>query len=454
MFNKVLIANRGEIAVRIVRACHELGVRAVVAYSEADKYSLAVRLADEAVCIGPAASARSYLNPSALISAALMTGCEAVHPGYGFLSENPYFAEICAEYKLKFIGPDANAIRMMGDKALGRKTMRDAGVPTVPGSRGELRTLEEAVEVAHQIGYPVLLKPSGGGGGRGMRVAQNENDLIKAYPTSKAEAEAAFGNGALLMEKYLPQVRHVEIQVLADQYGHAIHLGERDCSSQRRHQKIVEEAPSPAVNPDLRARMGEAALKGVRAINYVNAGTMEFLLDPDGNFYFIEMNTRIQVEHPVTEMVTGIDLVKWQLRIAAGEPLTIQQSDVVMRGHAIESRINAEDPDRDFMPSGGEIEYYLPPGGPGVRVDSHLYAGYSPPGYYDSLLAKLIVWGADRNEALARLERALREFVITGICTTIPFTLAMLEDPPFREGRISTRYVPDLVQRIKESKLE
>jgi acetyl-CoA carboxylase, biotin carboxylase subunit len=454
MFNKVLIANRGEIAVRIVRACHELGIRAVVAYSEADRYSLAVRIADEAVCIGPAAAARSYLNPSALISAALISGCDAVHPGYGFLSENPYFAEICAQYRLQFIGPSAEAIRLMGDKALGRKTMRAAGVPTVPGSEGELRNVDDAVDVARKIGYPVLLKPSGGGGGRGMRVANDENELVRLYPTARAEAEAAFGNGALLLEKYLPQVRHVEIQVLADSHKHAIHLGERDCSSQRRHQKIVEESPSPAVSPRLRDRMGDAALKGVRAIGYVNAGTMEFLLDPKGNFYFIEMNTRIQVEHPVTEMVTGIDLVKWQLRIAAGERLTIKQSDVVMRGHAIEARINAEDSERDFLPSAGEVEYYLPPGGPGVRVDSHLYSGYSPPGAYDSLLAKLICWGQDRDEALERMRRALNEFVITGIKTTIPFKQIMLDDRQFREGNISTRYVPELVHRIKSSKLE
>ena len=454
MFNKVLIANRGEIAVRIVRACHELGIRAVVAYSEADRYSLAVRIADEAVCIGPAAVSRSYLNPSALISAALISGCDAVHPGYGFLSENPYFAEICAQYRLQFIGPSAEAIRLMGDKALGRKTMREAGVPTVPGSEGELRNVEEAVEVARKIGYPVLLKPSGGGGGRGMRVANNENELVRSYPTARAEAEAAFGNGALLLEKYLPNVRHVEIQVLADSHGNAIHLGERDCSAQRRHQKIIEEAPSPAVSPQLRERMGEAALKGVRAIKYVNAGTMEFLLDPSGHFYFIEMNTRIQVEHPVTEMITGIDLVKWQLRIAAGEQLTIRQSDVVLRGHAIEARINAEDPDRDFLPSVGEVEYYLPPGGPGVRVDSHLYSGYSLPGAYDSLLAKLICWGQDRQEALERMRRALNEFVITGVETTIPFKQVMLDDPAFREGNISTRYVPEMVHRIKSSKLE
>ncbi|HMP42350.1 MAG TPA: acetyl-CoA carboxylase biotin carboxylase subunit [Roseiflexaceae bacterium] len=454
MFNKILIANRGEIAVRVVRACHELGIRAVVAYSEADRLSLAVRLADEAVCVGPAASSRSYLNPSALVSAALITGCDAIHPGYGFLSENPYFAEICADCQVTFIGPGARAIRLMGDKAIGRDTMRAAGVPTVPGSDGELRGVEEAIEIARAIGYPVLLKPSAGGGGRGMRVAENENDLVRAFATARAEAEAAFGNGALLMEKYLAQVRHVEIQVLADSYGHAIHLGERDCSAQRRHQKILEESPSPVMTAALRERMGDAALAGVRAIGYVNAGTMEFLLDEQGQFYFIEMNTRIQVEHPVTEMVTGIDLVKWQLRIAAGEPLTVQQRDVVLRGHAIECRVNAEDPDHDFLPSTGEIEHYLPPGGPGVRVDSHLYAEYTPPGNYDSLLAKVIAWGSDREEAIDRMRRALHECVITGLKTTIPFHLALLDDPTFREGNISTRYVAELVHRIKSRPLE
>jgi acetyl-CoA carboxylase biotin carboxylase subunit len=452
MFSKILIANRGEIAVRIVRACHELGIRAVVAYSEADRYSLAVRTADEAVCIGPAPSPRSYLNQSALISAALITGCEAIHPGYGFLSENAYFAEICAQYGITFIGPSPDAIRLMGDKVEGRNTMRAAGVPIVPGSDGELQSIEEAIELANAMGYPVLLKPAGGGGGRGMRVANDEAELNRFYLTAKSEAEAAFGNGALLLEKYLPKVRHVEIQVLADTHGHAIHLGERDCSSQRRHQKIVEEAPSPAVSPELRARMGEAALKGVRAINYVNAGTMEFLLDPEGNFYFIEMNTRIQVEHPVTELVTGIDLVRWQLRIASGEHLTVQQSDVQIRGHAIECRVNAEDPERDFMPSVGEIQYYLPPGGPGVRVDSHLYPGYMVPGNYDSLLAKMLVWAPNREEAIARMKRALTETVIHGVKTTIPFQLALLDDDVFVDGDMSTRYVAEIMTKWLASK--
>ncbi|MBO9349025.1 acetyl-CoA carboxylase biotin carboxylase subunit [Chloroflexus sp. MS-CIW-1] len=451
MIRKVLVANRGEIAVRIIRACQELGIRTVAAYSTADRDSLAVRLADEAVCIGPPPPAKSYLNAPALISAALVSGCDAIHPGYGFLSENPYFAEMCADCKLTFIGPPPEPIRLMGDKAIGRETMRKAGVPTVPGSDGEVRSLEEAIDIARQIGYPVLLKPSGGGGGRGMRVAYDEADLQRAFSTARAEAEAAFGNGALLLEKYLTRVRHVEIQVLADQYGNAIHLGERDCSAQRRHQKIVEEAPSPAVTPELRARMGADAVRGITAIGYVNAGTLEFLLDEDGNYYFIEMNTRIQVEHPVTEQVTGVDLVRWQLLIASGERLTLRQEDIKITRHAIECRINAEDPERDFLPASGEVEFYLPPGGPGVRVDSHLYPGYKPPGNYDSLLAKIITVGDTREEALNRMRRALHECVITGIKTTIPFQLALIDDPEFRAGRIHTGYVAELLRQWKET---
>ncbi|MEI7643624.1 MAG: acetyl-CoA carboxylase biotin carboxylase subunit [Chloroflexales bacterium] len=452
MLNKVLVANRGEIAVRIVRACQEIGIRTVAAFSEADRDSLAVRLADEAVCIGPAAAARSYLNPPALISAALISGCDAIHPGYGFLSENPYFAEMCADCKLIFIGPSAETIRLMGDKAIGRQTMRAAGVPIIPGSEGELRSVEEAADLAREIGYPVLLKPSAGGGGRGMRVADDESDLLRAYPTARAEAENAFGRGDLILEKYLPKVRHIEIQVLADAYGHAIHLGERDCSAQRRHQKILEESPSPVVGPELRARMGGDALRGIQSIGYLNAGTLEFLMDPDGNYYFIEMNTRIQVEHPVTELVTNTDLLRWQLLIAAGERLTLQQNDIRIARHAVECRINAEDPERDFLPAGGEIEFFLPPGGPGVRVDSHLYAGYTPPGNYDSLLAKIITYGDTRDDALNRMRRALNECIITGIKTTIPFQLRLIDDPTFRAGNISTSYVPELLQRWKQER--
>jgi acetyl-CoA carboxylase biotin carboxylase subunit len=451
MFNKVLIANRGEIAVRIVRACQELGIRAVVAYSQADRDSLAVRLADEAVCIGPAAPARSYLNPPALISAALITGCEAVHPGYGFLSENPYFAEICGECKLTFIGPSPEAIRLMGDKATARQTMRAAGLPVIPGSDGALRSVDEAYDLAREIGYPVLLKAVAGGGGRGMRLVQDEAELARAYPTARAEAEAAFGQGDLYMERYLTGMRHVEVQVLADEHGHAIHLGERDCSIQRRHQKIVEEGPSPAVTAELRAAMGETALRGVQTISYANAGTIEFLLDPDGRFYFMEMNTRIQVEHPVTELITGVDLVKWQLRIAAGERLTLAQKDVRIRGHAVECRINAEDPARDFLPSAGEVEFFLPPGGPGVRIDTHLYAGYTPPGAYDSLLAKVITWGEDRAEALARMRRALSECIITGVTTTMPFQLELLSNPVFAHGQFDLSFLPSLMQRRKDT---
>ncbi len=447
MFEKVLIANRGEIAVRIVRACQELGVRAVVAYSQADRDSLAVRIADEAVCIGPAAPARSYLNPPAVITAALITGCDAIHPGYGFLSENPYFAEICGECKLAFIGPSPEAIRLMGDKAVARQTMRGAGMPVIPGSDGTLRNIEEAIELAREIGYPVLLKAVAGGGGRGMRVVQEEGELARAFATARAEAEAAFGQGDLYLERYLTGMRHVEIQVLCDHYGNTIHLGERDCSIQRRHQKIIEEAPSPAVGVELREAMGEAAVRGVQAIGYTNAGTMECLLGPDGRFYFMEMNTRIQVEHPVTEMITGVDLVKWQLRIAAGERLTLSQKDVRIRGHAIECRINAEDPARDFLPSGGEVEFFLPPGGPGVRVDSHIYAGYTPPGTYDSLLAKVIAWGQDRDEALARMRRALSECIVTGVTTSIPFQLTLLNDPDFRRGEIDLSFLPNVMQR-------
>lgn len=447
MFDKVLIANRGEIAVRIVRACQELGIRAVVAYSQADRDSLAVRLADEAVCIGPGAPARSYLNPPALISAALITGCDAIHPGYGFLSENPYFAEICNECRLVFVGPTSEAIRLMGDKSIARETMHQAGLPVIPGSEGILRNLDEAQDMARTIGYPVLLKAVSGGGGRGMRLVQDEAELARAFPTARAEAEAAFGLGDLYMERYLTRMRHVEVQVLADHYGHAIHLGERDCSIQRRHQKIIEEAPSTDVTPELREQIGAAALRGVAAIGYTNAGTIEFLLGHDGQFYFMEMNTRIQVEHPVTELVTGLDLVKWQLRIAAGERLTVTQKDVRIRGHAIECRINAEDPTRDFLPSAGEVEFFLPPGGPGVRIDSHLYAGYTPPGVYDSLLAKVITWGENREEALVRMRRALSECIITGVTTTMPFQLALLSDPAFQRGEFDLSFLSNLMQR-------
>lgn len=446
MVHRVLIANRGEIAVRIVRACQELGIQAVVAYSQADRDSLAVRLADEAVCIGPGAPSRSYLNPPALITAAMITGCDSIHPGYGFLSENPYFAEICTECKLTFVGPSADVIRLMGDKSMARRTMKKAGLPVIPGSDGTIQNVDEAYEIAREIGYPVLLKAAAGGGGRGMRVVQDESELARAYPTARAEAEAAFGQGDLYMERYLTGMRHVEIQVLADAHGNAIHLGERDCSIQRRHQKIIEEGPSPAVSRELREQMGAAAMRAVEVLNYVNAGTIECLLAPDGQFYFMEMNTRIQVEHPVTEMIANMDLVKWQLRIAANERLTVRQKDVRIRGHAIECRINAEDPSRDFLPSAGDIEFFLPPGGLGVRVDSHLYSGYTPPGMYDSLLAKIITWGEDRTEALTRMRRALSECIITGVTTTMPFQLALMNEPAFQRGETDLSFLPRIIE--------
>lgn len=449
MFEKVLIANRGEIAVRIIRACHELGIRTVVAYSQADRDSLAVRMSDEAVCIGPAAPGRSYLNAPALMSAALISGCDAVHPGYGFLSENPYFAEIVNQCRLTFIGPTPEAIATMGDKAAAREAMMAVGLPSIPGSPTTLLSLDEARELALGIGYPVLLKAAAGGGGRGMRIVNDEAELPQAYASARAEAEAAFGKGDLYLEKFLPVARHVEIQVLADGYGNVLHLGERECSIQRRHQKLVEESPSPVADSSLRERMGADAVRGASAIGYTGAGTMEFLLDPQGNYYFIEMNTRIQVEHPVTELVTGIDLVKWQLRVAAGERLTLNQADVRIAGHAIECRVNAEDALRDFLPQAGEVELYLPPGGPGVRIDSHLYSGYTVPSTYDSLLAKIIVWGGDRAEAITRMSRALDECIITGIKTTIPFQLALMEDDNFQRGDFSTGYLNSFIERYR-----
>ena len=447
MFDKVFIANRGEIAVRIIRACHELGIRTVVAYSEADRDSLPVRLSDEAVCIGPGSPAKSYLHAPGLISAALISGCDAIHPGYGFLSENPYFAEIVQQCGLTYIGPTAAAITTMGDKAAAREAMQVAGLPVIPGSETTLTNVDEGRELARGIGYPILLKAAAGGGGRGMRIVNNESELPRAFSAARAEAEAAFGKGDLYLEKFMAVARHVEIQVLGDEAGNLLYLGERECSIQRRNQKLVEEAPSPAVDADLRQRMGEDAVRGASAIGYTNAGTMEFLLDPAGNYYFIEMNTRIQVEHPVTELVTGLDLVKWQLRIAAGERLTLSQADVRMTGHAIECRVNAEDPSHDFMPQAGEVDLFLPPGGPGVRIDSHLYSGYTIPSVYDSLLGKIIVWGSDRAEAISRMRRALDECIITGVKTTLPFQLALMDDPGFRQGAFSTGYLAEFIER-------
>jgi acetyl-CoA carboxylase biotin carboxylase subunit len=441
LFRKILIANRGEIALRILRACHDLGVRAVVAYSDADRESLPVRLADEAVCIGPAQAARSYNNIPAVISAALITGCDAIHPGYGFLAENPYLAEVCAQVGVTFIGPRPEVIELMGNKAQAREAMRRAGVPIVPGSDGPVENLAEARQVARKIGYPLLVKAVAGGGGRGMRIVGDETELLRALPLAQAEAEAAFGNGAVYLERFVEHPRHIEVQVLADHFGNTLAIGERDCSIQRRHQKLVEEAPAPNLPRKTRDALLKAAVKGAKAAKYTNAGTLEFLVDARGNHFFMEMNTRIQVEHPVTEITTGIDLVVWQIRIAAGERLTLTERDCEPRGHAIECRITAEDASRDFAPSVGDVDLYVAPGGPGVRVDSHLYAGYAVPPYYDSLLGKIIAWGRDRDEAVARMGRALTETVITGVPQTVPFLRQVMEDEDFRAGTYDTGYL-------------
>ncbi len=440
MFRKILIANRGEIALRVVRACRDLGVMSCVAYSQADANTKAVLEADETVCIGPAPSAQSYLNMMALIGAANSRGCDAVHPGYGFLSENPEFARACVDNDLVFIGPDAATIERMGEKSNAKETMKQAGVPVIPGSEGTVATAEEALQFAQAVGFPVLIKASAGGGGKGMRVATNSDVLAHEFEAARAEAKNAFGNDEVYLEKLLLRPRHIEVQVLADAHGNAIHLNERDCSVQRRHQKLVEEAPSPALDEAMREAIGEAALKAVRAVNYVNAGTIEFLLDTDGKFYFMEMNTRIQVEHPVTEQITGLDLVAEQIRVAAGLPLSATESPRV-HGHAIEFRINAEDPTKNFMPNPGLIQKLELPGGPGVRLDTHAYAGYRVPPTYDSLVAKLIVHGKTRDEAIARARRALKEFKIEGIATTIPFHLALLQNEAFNAGQVYTDFI-------------
>lgn len=442
MFKKILIANRGEIALRVIRACKELGVQTVAVYSEADKDSLHARMADTAVCIGPAQSSESYLKMSNIISAALTTGAEAIHPGYGFLAENAAFARAVADSGLVFIGPSPEAIERMGNKSVARETMMAAGVPCVPGSDGAVETVADALVFAREVGFPVLIKASAGGGGKGMRVALDEAELEHNFTAAKTEAAAAFGNDTVYIEKYLLRPRHIEFQVLADMHGNAVHLFERDCSIQRRHQKLIEEAPSPALTPELRARMGEAALKAVRAVDYVNAGTVEFLLDTDGNFYFMEMNTRVQVEHPVTEQISGVDIIKEQLLIASGSPMKhCTQEEIVLRGHAIEFRINAEDPAHNFRPHPGDISIWNPPGGFGVRIDSHVYSGYRVPATYDSLLAKLIVWGETRDEAIARARRALDEFIVVGIPTTIAFHQAVVETAAFQSGDVYTDFV-------------
>jgi acetyl-CoA carboxylase biotin carboxylase subunit len=448
VFSKILIANRGEIAVRIVRACHELGVRSVVAYSEADRDSLPVRLADEAVCIGPAPSARSYLNIPAVISAATITGCDALHPGYGFLSENTYLSEICERVGVAFIGPPRGVIESMSDKATARQVMREAGVPIIPGVEEALPNVERASRVAREIGYPVILKAAAGGGGRGMRVVRAPEELAGAFSLASAEAEAGFGDGRLYVEKFLERPRHIEVQVLGDKHGRILHLGERDCSLQRRHQKLLEESPAPNLSGKTRDAIAKAALRGARHLRFHNVGTFEFLLDGTDRdrFYFVEMNTRIQVEHPVTELVTGIDLVKWQIRLAAGEALSFDQRDISFSGHAVECRITAEDAERGFTPSGGTVDVYLPPGGPGIRVDSHLYAGYTVPTHYDSLLAKFLAWGQTRQEALERMARALDEAVLTGLPTSIPFHRRVLQDPEFRAGEVHTGFLEGRAQ--------
>jgi acetyl-CoA carboxylase biotin carboxylase subunit len=454
LFRKILIANRGEIALRILRACHDLGVRAVVAYSDVDRDSLAVRLADEAVCIGPAQAARSYNNIPAIISAALITGCDAIHPGYGFLAENPYLAEVCQQVGVTFIGPRPDVIELMGNKSAARNVMREAGVPIVPGSDGPVENLGEARSIARQVGYPLIVKAAAGGGGRGMRVVRDETELVRQLPLAQAEADAAFGNDAVYLERYLDRPRHVEVQVLADHFGNALAIGERDCSIQRRHQKVIEEAPAPRLSDKTRASLLKAAVKGAKASGYTNAGTLEFLVDAEGNFYFMEMNTRIQVEHPVTEMVSRIDLVAWQIRIAAGQPLTLTERDLAPQGHAIECRITAEDAALDFTPGVGTIEMFVAPGGPGVRVDSHLYAGYSVPPFYDSLLGKIIVWGRDREEAIARMERALAETVITGVPQTASFLRRVIADNAFHAAEFDTGFLNRNMDRLLQDDMD
>ena len=440
---KVLIANRGEIALRVIRACIELGIKTVAVYSEADRDSLHTWLADEDICIGGARSTESYLDPRRIISAAVVTGADAIHPGYGFLAENADFAEMCEEHRITFIGPTAEQIRAMGDKAQAKKLMREANVPTTPGSEGLVEELDDAIQLTKEIGYPVIIKATAGGGGKGMRIANDENELIKNFEMARVEAESAFGNPGVYIEKFIVNPHHIEVQLLGDGQGNVIHLGERDCSIQRRHQKLIEESPSPLVDDELRAKLGNAAVLGAKKINYRGAGTIEFLVDDDKNFYFMEMNTRIQVEHPVSEMITNIDLVKEQLRVASGRKLRFTQKDIHFRGHSIETRINAEDPFNNFIPSPGKITSFHIPGGLGVRVDTHAYAGYFIPPYYDSMIAKLIVWGEDRAEAIARMRRALREFIVEGVKTTIPFHQKVMQDKRFVEGKFDTGFLDD-----------
>lgn len=448
-FDKILIANRGEIALRILRTCEEMGIGTVAVHSTVDRDALHVQLADETVCIGEAPSSKSYLNIPRIIAAALTRNATAIHPGYGFLAENARFAEICAAHEITFIGPSPEAIRAMGDKSTAKETMIKAGVPTIPGSDGLLRDEKEARAIARKIGYPIMIKATAGGGGRGMRLVREDSELVRLFLAAQGEAEAAFGNPGLYLEKFIERPRHIEFQIMADSYGNIIHLGERDCSIQRRHQKLLEEAPSPALTPELREKMGTAAVMAAKSINYVGAGTVEFLLSQTGEFYFMEMNTRIQVEHPVTEMISGLDLIAEQIRVAQGEKLQLTQDEVMLRGHAIECRINAEDPNHDFRPAPGRISGFLPPGGPGVRIDSHVYTDYQIPPYYDSLIGKLIVWGPDRPTAINRMKRALREFALTGLPTTIGFHQKILETPEFLQGEVYTNFVEQVMSPRK-----
>lgn len=454
MLRKVLIANRGEIALRIVRACRELGLKTLAVYSEADEQSLPVQLADEAICIGPACAAQSYLKADRIISAAELGDVDAVHPGYGFLSENATFAEQCEACNLKFIGPSPQTIRLMGDKVLARKMAIKARVPTVPGSPETIDDANEGLKIANKIGYPVIIKAAAGGGGKGMRIAHNSVAFLKEFHTAQIEAEKAFNNGSVYVEKYIEDPRHIEFQILADSYGHVIHVGERDCSLQRRYQKLIEEAPSTFLTKALREKMGRAAVKLAKACHYEGVGTIEFLVDKDGNFYFIEMNTRIQVEHTVTEEAMGIDLLKWQLRIANGEHLTLEQKDISYKAHAIECRINAEDPERNFAPCPGHIDFYYAPGGKGVRVDSHVYGDYTILPYYDSMIGKLIVTGDTREEAIRRMHRALSEYFIHGIKTTIPLCKKIMLDPVYREGKVTTKFMKSFLNRTSEQTTE
>lgn len=446
MFKKVLIANRGEIAVRIIRACRELGIPTVAVYSQADAHSLHVSLATEAYCIGPAQSKNSYLSIPAIISTALMCGADAIHPGYGFMAERADFVDICTQHGIKFIGPSADAMRKMGDKATARKTMTEHHVPVTPGT-GLVKDVKEVREFAKKFGYPIIIKATAGGGGKGMRIVRKDEELESLMSMCQQEAQNGFGNPDVYVEKYLENPRHIEVQILGDSFGNVVHLGERDCSIQRRHQKLIEEAPSPAINEKTRKEMGEAAVRAAKAINYEGAGTIEFLLDSDGSWYFMEMNTRVQVEHCVTEMISNIDIVREQILVAAGEKLDFTQDDILLRGHAIECRINAENPEKDFMPNPGTIDGYVAPGGYGVRVDSHVYPGYSIPPFYDSMIGKLICWGRNRNEARRRMYRALKEYVITGVETTIPFHQEIIEDEVFMSGNFNTKFIEEFYER-------